>query len=177
MRLALVLLLPAALAACAPAVHLRAVPRPATSSVPASAPAVLTPADTVAIAALLDGYHAAASRADFDGYFGRMTEDAVFIGTDASERWTKAQFAAYVQPYFSRGRGWTYRPTVRRISLLPGYGAAFFDELLDSDAYGVCRGTGVVVRTDGGWKIAQYALTFPIPNDLAGEITLRIRGR
>jgi hypothetical protein len=42
-------------------------------------------------------------------------------------------------------------------------------------ASGDC-GTGVLVRDeDGEWKIAQYALTFPMPNDLAEELTARIR--
>ena len=49
--------------------------------------------------------------------------------------------------------------------------------MLDSQSYGTSRGTGVLVLDeDGAWKIAQYALTFPMPNDLATELTGRIRG-
>jgi len=32
-----------------------------------------------------------------------------------------------------------------------------------------------LVRTATGWKIAQYALTFPIPNALVGEMTESIK--
>jgi hypothetical protein len=31
------------------------------------------------------------------------------------------------------------------------------------------------VLTDGGWRIAQYHLTFPIPNELSAEFTARIK--
>jgi hypothetical protein len=33
----------------------------------------------------------------------------------------------------------------------------------------------VLVRRPEGWRIAQYALSFPIPNDLAQDMTKRIR--
>jgi len=44
---------------------------------------------------------------------------------------------------------------------------AWFDEILWNDSYGTCRGTGVLVLSGGVWRIAQYNLTIPIPNDLA----------
>jgi hypothetical protein len=52
---------------------------------------------------------------------------------------------------------------------------AWFDELLDSESYGTSRGTGVLVNKNGSWKISQYALAFPIPNDLAKGMTAEIR--
>lgn len=33
--------------------------------------------------------------------------------------------------------------------------SAFFDEKLDNDGLGDARGSGVVVREDGTWKVAQ----------------------
>ena len=36
-------------------------------------------------------------------------------------------------------------------------------------------GDGVLVLTDGVWRIVQYNLTFPIPNDLAKEFSEKIR--
>ena len=47
--------------------------------------------------------------------------------------------------------------------------------MLWNDRYGVCRGTGVLLATEKGWRIAQYHLTFPIPNDLAKEFTAHIQ--
>lgn len=52
---------------------------------------------------------------------------------------------------------------------------AWFDELLDSASYGECRGTGVLEKIEGGWKIVQYHLTIPMPNDLAKDLVARIR--
>ena len=131
-----------------------------------------------AIGRTLDALHTAAAAADGERYFALFTPDAVFIGTDAAERWTLVQFRNYALPLFARGTGWVYRPRERHVTLtaLPCACIAWFDELLDSQSYSTSRGTGVLVRDDSGeWKIAQYALTFPIPNDLAGELTGRIR--
>ena len=146
----------------------------ATGSGPPPSPATAA-ADEAAIAAVLDRLHEAAARADGSAYFSLYTPDAVFIGTDAGERWTLPEFRAYAEPHFTQGKGWTYRPRSRRIVLGPDGRTAWFDELLDSESYGTSRGTGVLLQTPQGWKVAQYALTFPIPNAIAKELTARIR--
>ena len=139
------------------------------------------PADTAeeeAAAATLDALHEAASKADGATYFDLFTPDATYIGTDVSEHWSIAEFRAYAEPYFARGRGWTYTPRSRSLSLAPleCRCVVWFDEALDSQSYGTSRGTGVLVRGDDGrWRVALYALTFPIPNALAREMTARIR--
>jgi hypothetical protein len=141
-------------------------------------PTFAQPADeSAAVGQVLDKFHAAAAHSDFDGYFGLFTPDGVFIGTDAHERWTVSEFKAYARPAFAAGKGWVYAPRERHVTIapIPCRCVAWFDELLDSKAYGTSRGTGVLVKTDKGWKIAQYALTFPIPNDLARDVTERIK--
>jgi hypothetical protein len=134
-------------------------------------------ARTATPAATLDALHAAAARADGETYFRLFTHDAVFIGTDVSERWTLDQFRAYAGPIFARGRGWTYTPRTRSVTIAPiaCRCVAWFDEVLDSESYGTSRGTGVLVRGPDGWRVAQYALTFPIPNDLARDMTAEIK--
>ena len=52
---------------------------------------------------------------------------------------------------------------------------AFFDELLDNDALGETRGSGVLVREGGVWRVAQYNLSIPIPNEVAGRVIELIR--
>jgi len=128
------------------------------------------------VEAVLDDFHAAASAADEERYFGHFAPDAVFLGTDASERWTRAEFRDFVHPYFARGQGWTYEASRRHVSLSAGGSTAWFDEMLSNAKYGECRGTGVLQLRDGDWKIEQYHLTIPIPNELAAEIVERIRG-
>lgn len=144
---------------------------------PPRLPELLT-VETLPINDLLDALHQAASEADGPTYFSLFTPDAAYRGTDVSELWTVAEFRAYAEPYFSQGRGWTYVPRERHIAIAPTECGcvAWFDEILDSASYGTSRGTGVVVRGDDGtWKIAYYALTFPIPNALARDMTGRIR--
>lgn len=131
------------------------------------------------VLATLDALHVAASKADGDAYFALYAPEAVFIGTDAAERWTKEEFRAYAKPYFDQGKGWTYspRPGSRHVTIVPDTEGrvAFFEELLDNAKYGTCRGTGVVRKIDGKWRVCQYHLTFLIPNDLAEKFTGEIK--
>lgn len=143
-----------------------------------SAPAFAQKAPSLAaINSTLDQLHDAASKADGVRYFRLFTDDAIYIGTDAGERWTIDQFRAFADPYFARGKGWTYKPRARHVVIadIPCHCVAWFDELLDSESYGTSRGTGVLMLKKGSWKISQYALTFPIPNDLAKRMTTEIR--
>src|SRR5665647_790580 len=130
-----------------------------------------------AINSTLDQLHDAASKADGSQYFKLFTDDAVYIGSDAAERWTIKEFRAFAEPYFARGTGWTYKPRSRHVIVadIPCHCVAWFDELLDSESYGTSRGTGVLILKNGSWKISQYALTFPIPNDLAKGMTTEIK--
>lgn len=125
-------------------------------------------ADEVALNNLMEGFHSAASKADFDDYFSRFARDSVFLGTDASERWPLEAFKAYAKPHFDAGRGWTYR-TVDRHWRISG-DIAWFDEQLDNENLGRCRGTGVVIKEDGKWKVAHYSLTLLIPNEIADDV-------
>jgi hypothetical protein len=125
--------------------------------------------------AVLDALHAAASRADGGRYFALFAPGAVFLGTDATERWSIEQFRAYAEPYFARGQGWTYFATERHVVVSAGGDVAWFDERLRNDKYGEVRGSGVLVEGPDGWRIAQYNLALPVPNELAPDLVSRIR--
>ena len=127
--------------------------------------------------AVLDRFHKAAAKAQFADYFDCLSDDAIYLGTDATERWTVAQFKAFVKPYFDKGRGWTYDKVERHILVSADGKHASFDELLDNASYGRCRGTGVLRLVDGHWKIEQYHLTIPVPNDLAKEVVKMIKAK
>ncbi len=118
--------------------------------------------------ALLDGLHQDAHEANFEAYFARYTSDAVFLGTDKTERWTIKEFKEYAKPAFTDGHGWTYTVVERNWE---GEGTArWADEILFNEKLGHCRGTSVVEFKNGEWKIAQYALTMLIPNAIAAEV-------
>jgi ketosteroid isomerase-like protein len=127
------------------------------------------------IDAMLDGWHDAAAKADESRYFGAMAPEFVFLGTDATERWDVASFRAFAHPYFAKGTAWTFAPRDRHVILSPRGDVAWFDEKLDSASYGECRGSGVVRRIRGTWKIAHYNLTIPIPNDLSKQVVAMIK--
>jgi len=127
-----------------------------------------------AVAAVLDDWHAAAAAADEARYFGHFADGAVFLGTDATERWTVEAFRKYAHPYFAKGKAWSFRAVARHVAFSKDGSVAWFDESLDTPNLGPSRGSGVLVRTPTGWKIAHYDLSVPIPNDLMKEIKDRI---
>ena len=126
------------------------------------------------IGALLDSWHAAAAAADEEKYFSYFTPDAVFLGTDATERWTRDEFRKYAHPYFAKGKAWSFKAVSRHVSFAPDMRVAWFDETLETPNLGPSRGSGVAVATSSGWKIAQYNLSIPIPNDLVDDFKKRI---
>ncbi len=132
---------------------------------------------------LLSLFHLSAANAKFSDYFACLTDDAIYLGTDATERWTVAAFKAFAKPHFDKGTGWNYRKVERHIQVSPDGNHASFDELLDhippkgQSGYGRCRGTGVLRLVKGEWKIEQYHLTIPIPNDLAKVVAKMIRDK
>lgn len=118
---------------------------------------------------IIDQWHQAAAKADFDTYFGLLHDDCIFIGTDATERWDKAAFIAYSKPHFDKGKAWTMLPLERHLIYATDKKTVWFDELLDTSMK-LCRGSGVLTLENGKWKIKHYVLSMTIPNDLIKEI-------
>ncbi len=119
---------------------------------------------------VIQQWHKAAADANFDAYFGLMTEDAIFIGTDPTENWNYTDFKAFSKPYFDKGKAWSFSDLERNIFVSDNADLAWFDELLDTQM-GICRGSGVLQKTENGWKIKHYVLSIAIPNNNVTEIT------
>jgi ketosteroid isomerase-like protein len=118
---------------------------------------------------LLDSFNAAAARADFDTYFSYYAPDAVFMGTDATERWNKEEFMKWSKPFFDRGKAWNFTSVQRHLYFDTTGTLAWFDELLNTQMK-ICRGSGVVIKQGNDWKVKQYVLSMTIPNALVDSI-------
>ena len=68
------------------------------------------------------------------------------------------EFKNYAQNRFDTGSGWTYKSLERNIFINSSNTTAWFDEILINVKYGKFRGTGVLSKVDGMWKIDQYNL-------------------
>lgn len=124
---------------------------------------------TQQVADLLDSLNSAAARADYETYFSYYAADAVFMGTDATERWNKEEFMKWSKPFFDRGKAWSFQ-TVKRAVYFDSTGTmAWFDELLSTQMK-ICRGSGVAVRLGSDWKLKQYVLSMTVPNALVDTI-------
>ncbi len=118
---------------------------------------------------LLDNWYKAAANVSFENYMNAMTDDAIFIGTDATENWTKKDFMVYAKPHFDKGKAWNFTPLERHVYFDATYKTAWFDELLSTQMK-ICRGSGVLIKTGRNWKIKHYVLSMTIPNDNTQEV-------
>ena len=117
----------------------------------------------------LNHWHQAAAAANFEDYFSDLTEDAIFIGTDATENWDKNAFKAFAKPYFDKGQAWNFTPIDRHIYFSEDGKTAWFDELLDTHMK-ICRGSGVLIKIKNKWMIKHYVLSMTIPNENIDEV-------
>jgi len=125
--------------------------------------------DPAPVHAVLDSFHRAAGQAEFDRYFSFFTEEAIFTGTDATERWDKKAFMEWAKPYFDRGRAWNFTALQRHVYFSDSGETAWFDELLNTQMK-ICRGSGVLIRNGNNWKISQYILSMTVPNALVDSL-------
>lgn len=122
---------------------------------------------------LIDSWHLAASKADFNTYFSKVSSDFVFLGTAPGERWEKAEFESFCKPYFDKGKAWDFIPSNRNWNFADKGKFAFFDEDLATWMEG-CRGSGICTKINGEWKIIYYNLTVLIENEkIKSFISLR----
>ncbi len=130
--------------------------------------------DQVAIANLLDKFHSSAADADLESYISCFSADGRFLGTDPCENWHVDEFRQYARQAFESGKGWKYVCLKRKMTVYDNV-IACFDENLASERFGHARGTGTLRLEGGSWKILQYYLSFPVPNDIAGTVTDMVR--
>lgn len=119
---------------------------------------------------VLEDWHAAAAQANYEEYFNLMSSDGIFIGTDPAENWQNKEFRDFAKPYFDKGKAWSFTTLERNIYASENGKTAWFDELLNTQM-GICRGSGVVEKTQNVWKIKHYVLSIAIPNENVEEIT------
>jgi len=117
------------------------------------------------IHSLLNQWHKAAAIADEELFFGSMAKDAIYLGTDKSERWLRDELKAWSAKYFERDKAWDFKPYDRHIYFSADGKTAWFEESLET-WMDVCRGSGVLEKINGVWRIKHYHLSVTIDNDL-----------
>lgn len=128
-------------------------------------PTNINPDPLVSLDSFATRWHRAAAETDAELFFGSMHEDAIYIGTDAGEHWTKAEFYSFAKPYFDQGKAWDFTAKERHIFIDPDENIAYWDELLNT-WMGPCRGTGIAKRQlDGSWKLLHYTLSVTVANE------------
>ena len=118
----------------------------------------------------IDRWHQDAADVNREAYFDKIDEDGIFIGTDATEIWTKPEFYDWAEPQFTNGgRAWDFKAIDRNLYWGKKSNYVWFDELLTFSG-GTLRGSGVLLKRKGGWKIMHYVLSLPVPNEKFGAV-------
>lgn len=120
------------------------------------------------ISTMIDSWHRAAAEADIGTYFGHLSEESRFLGTDPTEDWDKQAFYKAVKGAFQDAPAWNFTSSDRHIKwIVPGQVAHFYEQL---DTWmGPCRGSGLVKNINGEWKITFYNLANTIPNKIVKD--------
>ncbi|MCY0970222.1 nuclear transport factor 2 family protein [Chryseobacterium wangxinyae] len=127
--------------------------------------------EKIEIGNMLDAFNVAAAKADYKTYFDFFAEESTFIGTDATEVWNKKEFMIWAKPHFDKKNTWNFSSLKRNIYFSKDGKLAWFDELLDTQMK-ICRGSGVVEKINGVWKVKQYVLSVTVPNDVVDKVVL-----
>jgi hypothetical protein len=89
------------------------------------------------------------------GLLGILPDDAVFLGTDATERWTGKQFREFAMPYFKRGP----RDPRAAVALDHAVGRrrvlAWFDEVLDNEGCANAAARACCALPLESWSITE----------------------
>lgn len=124
---------------------------------------------------MLTRFRNAAENADGKEYFGCLDKDGIFLGTDEKERFTLETLKATFGPNFEKGMGWKRDIKQRYIFVGPNNQIGWFEEHAQRENLGAMRTTGVVRKTEDGWKIVQYNVSFPVPNEVVNDVAAIIR--
>ncbi|MGB0523446.1 MAG: nuclear transport factor 2 family protein [Flammeovirgaceae bacterium] len=124
----------------------------------------------------MDAWHKAAATADSEGFFGRMADDCIYIGTDKTERWLRDELKEWSKKYFARDKAWDFKPIERKVYFNKKKDYAWFNETLDT-WMGVCRSSGVLQKDKKkGWLLKHYHLSVTIDNELIQGFLSLIHG-
>lgn len=130
--------------------------------------------DAASPEALLRDVHRARGEPDFDRYFDHFAPAAIVFGTDRSERLNLGRWRARIGPYFEWTKGVTSIPLDQRVYPAPSGDMAWFEELIENEHLGRMRGTGVLKKVEGRWKLLHYNQVVLIPKAMAEDVARRI---
>lgn len=117
----------------------------------------------------IDSWHKAASDSDLEGYFEKIDDHGIYIGTDSSELWSRQEFYEWSIPHFEKKKGWSFKAIERNVYFSVDGNMAWFDEQLQYSK-GTLRGSGVLIKRETDWRIMHYVLSLPVPNDKFKEV-------
>lgn len=123
-----------------------------------------------AVSAVLSELHTAKLEGNGERFFSLFADEAIVFGTAADERWSLDEYKHCVSSVFSSGRKRPFTIFESNVFVSKRGQVAWFDERQERPGMGELRDSGVLQKIEGTWKVVQYALSIPVPNELAREL-------
>jgi len=99
-----------------------------------------------------------------------FARNAMFFGSDDTEQWTLGQLAQRLE---ESKDGWNMKECTQRSIQSVSPDVMSFFEIVRHVKYGQFRGSGVVVKNaNHDWEIAQYVLSFSVPNAVVDKTNI-----
>ena len=122
--------------------------------------------DSIAIETLMNLWHQSASKSNASIFFDSlMWPEAIYLGTDISEKWKRDELKYWSASAFEKDTAWDFKVNRRSI-----YKNEFDNNIiwLEEDLLtwmGPCRGSAVLIKKNQQWKIMHYNLAVAVSND------------
>ena len=129
---------------------------------------------TARINAFVDAWHDDAAHAR-PAFFDKIASDAIYIGTDKTERWGREAFREWARPAFARPVAWAFTPLHRNVQFSADRKFIWFDEQVRSSSMGILQASGVVRPTASSFEMVHYQLSIAVPNDVIPQVTGAIK--
>ena len=124
---------------------------------------------------MLAEHQRAMASADAKAFFANFADDAIIMGTDATERFDFDEFRAWSAPMFTRGPRPVATLIEENITVADDGTLAWFHERIRRAGLGELRLSGVLRKAEGRWQIVQLNHAFPVPNEIVGTLIERIQ--
>jgi ketosteroid isomerase-like protein len=118
----------------------------------------------VKLDSLMERWHLAAAEADAKHFFELMADDAIYIGTDPTERWLASELQEWSQAAFEEAPAWDFKALERNWGIDSSKTLAWCDEILQT-WMGKCRATAILRKEEDCWRIIHYQLSVTVLNE------------
>jgi len=125
--------------------------------------------------ALLAERQRALAAADAKAFFANFSDNAIIMGTAATERFELDEYRVWSAPMFARGPRHVATLVEENITVADDGKFAWFDQRTHRPGFGELRLSGVLCKLEDHWRIVQLNRGFLVPNEIVATLAEHIQ--